>query len=66
MNAGRITHLLPLDTPEESKDEILGALTEKDATAERFRGLNDDAPVTGLPIGLETGTAWISKTVGDP
>jgi hypothetical protein len=44
----------------------LAALNEKDATVDRFRALNEDTPVAGLPAGLETGIAWISKTVGDP
>ena len=41
------------------------ALAEKDATVDRFRAINEDAAVTGLPAGLETGFSWVSKVVGD-
>jgi hypothetical protein len=43
----------------------MGQLSEKDPSTDRFRALVEDLPVQGLPAGLETGTAWISKTVGD-
>ena len=43
----------------------MASLAEKDPISERFKGINDDAPVTGLPAGLETGFSWVSKVVGD-
>jgi hypothetical protein len=41
-------------------------LGEKDATCDRFRGVNEDTPVPGLPSGMEVGIAWTTKIVGDP
>jgi hypothetical protein len=66
LQAGRITHVVPPDTPEDQKEELQGQLGEKDATCDRFRGVNEDTPVPGLPAGMETGIAWTTKTVGDP
>lgn len=66
LQAGRTTHVLSPDTPEEAREEALAALEEKDAKAERFKGINEDTPVPGLPAGLETGVAWVTKIVGDP
>ena len=66
LQAGRVTHLLAPETPEEGKDEAMAALNEKDPVCDRFRAINEDAPVTGLPAGLETGFSWVSKVVGDP
>jgi len=44
----------------------MAKLNEKDPVLEgNFRAINEDAPVSGLPAGLETGFAWISKVVGD-
>lgn len=66
LNAGRISHALAPDVPEDQREEILAQLTEKDATCDRFRALNEDAPVAGLPANIETGFAWTVKVVGDP
>ena len=43
----------------------MAALTEKDPSCDRFKAINEDAAVTGLPAGLEAGFAWVSKVVGD-
>ncbi len=43
----------------------MAQLNEKDPSCDRFRAINEDAPVTGLPAGLETGFSWVSKVVGD-
>ena len=43
----------------------MGQLNEKDPSCDRFRAINEDAAVTGLPAGLETGFSWVSKVVGD-
>ena len=59
LQAGRITHLTPQGMSEEEKDELLGKLADTDPVADRFRGLNEDAPMPGLE------TAWLSKVVGD-
>ena len=45
---------------------MLAALTEKDASVDRFRAINEDIPVAGLPANMETGIAWTVKVVGDP
>ena len=69
LQAGRTTHAMPplsSEFTEEQRDEQLAALKEKDAEAERFKGINEDVPSPGLPAGLETGTAWVSQIVGDP
>jgi radial spoke head protein 4A len=59
LKAGRITHLEPVGLPEDEKDEYMGKLAETDPTVDRYRTLNEDAPITGLE------TAWLSKLVGD-
>ena len=53
LNAGRVTHTIAPDTPEDAKDEILGGLNEKDPTVDRYRGINEDTPAPGLPANLE-------------
>lgn len=65
LNAGRITHTVEPSTPEDQKEELLGQLNEKDQTVDRFRGINEDTPVPGLPEGMETPIAWTAKVVGD-
>lgn len=60
LQAGRLTHLAPASLTEEEKEEYLGKVAETDSTPEdRFRGLNEDQPMTGLE------TAWLTKIVGD-
>jgi hypothetical protein len=59
LKAGRTTHVAPPELNEEEREEYLGKLTDKDATVDRFRGINEDAPIEGLEA------AWISKIVGD-
>lgn len=44
---------------EEEKDEFLAKLTDTDPVVDRFRALNEDAPMVGLE------TAWLSKVSGD-
>jgi hypothetical protein len=44
---------------EEEKEELFAKLMETDPSVDRFRGLNEDAPIAGLE------TAWLSKVVGD-
>lgn len=46
--------------PEEEKDEYMAKLAETDPIIDRFRALNEDAPILGLE------TSWQSKIVGDP
>lgn len=65
LQSGRVTHALAPETPEESKEEQMAQLTEKDPSCDRFRAINEDVAVAGLPAGLETGFAWVSKVVGD-
>jgi radial spoke head protein 4A len=59
LKAGRISHLPPTHLPEEEQEEFLGKLAEEDPVIDRFRALNEDAPMPGLE------TAWLSKLVGD-
>ena len=66
LNAGRVTHIVDPATPEDAKEEQLAALAEKDAPADRFRAINEDAPVTGLPAGIENPFSWTIKVAGDP
>lgn len=59
LKAGTVAHILPAEWSDEKKEEALAALEADDKTEERFRGLNDHAPVQGME------TAWLSKVVGD-
>jgi hypothetical protein len=56
---GRITHPEPVGIPEEEKDDFIAKLEESDPTVDKYRALNEDAPILGLE------TSWLSKTVGD-
>jgi len=60
LKAGRVTHIAPTELSEEEREEYLGKLADKDPTVDRFRGINEDAPIEGME------TAWISKLIGDP
>ena len=44
MKAGRITHVEPPGLNDEDKDAYLLAAAESDATVDRYRGINEDAP----------------------
>ncbi len=57
--AGRITHLPDVKMSDDEKEEYLAKLLESDPILDRFRSLNEDAPIAGLE------TAWLSKVVGD-
>ena len=59
LQAGRIVHMADPKLSEEEKEEYFAKLIEQDPTVDRFRGLNEDAPIAGLE------TAWLSKVVGD-
>lgn len=66
LQAGRVKHALSPDTNPESAEEEMAKLNERDPALEgAYRAINEDLAVTGLPAGLETGFAWISKVVGD-
>ena len=57
---GRCSHYMPPEIKtQEEKDELAAKLAEIEAPAERFRGLNEDTPMTGLE------TAWTVKVAGD-
>jgi hypothetical protein len=49
----------------EGAEEALAALNEKDPSCDKFRAINEDAPVTGLPEGTETPFSWVAKVCGD-
>ena len=59
LQTGRVTHLAAPTMNEEEKDEYLAKVGETDPVIDRYRTLNEDAPVTGLEF------AWLSKVVGD-
>lgn len=59
LQAGRIVHMADPKLTEEEKEELFIKLMEQDPSVDRFRGLNEDAPIAGLE------TAWLSKVVGD-
>lgn len=67
LQAGRTSHVIAPDTPEEGKEELLNALNEKDPASERYsKSVKEDAPVAGLPLqGEDTGFSWIGKVCGD-
>ena len=67
LQAGRTTHVLSPDTPEEGKEEILNGLNEKDPACERYsKAVKEDAPVAGLPLqGEDPGFSWVGKVCGD-
>lgn len=56
---GRTTHLAPEGLDDEAKEAFLSEQSEKDPQIERFRTLNEHAPLLGME------TAWISKIAGD-
>ena len=59
LRAGRITHLAPEGVPEDEVETKMAEIEEADPTVERFLGINEDAPYTGLEF------SWLSKIVGD-
>jgi hypothetical protein len=56
---GRTAHLAPEGLDEEAKEAYMSEQSEKDPQVERFRTLNEHAPLLGME------TAWISKIAGD-
>lgn len=63
LSHGRVSHAIAPGAAD--AEEQMAALNEKEPAIERFKGINDDVPVSGLPAGLETGFSWISKVCGD-
>ena len=45
LKSGRITHIAPPELGEEERDEYLAKVAEKDAPVDRYRAINEDAPV---------------------
>lgn len=43
--AGRCSHIAPAGMSEEEKEEYMAKLAEEDKVEERFKALNEDAPV---------------------
>lgn len=56
---GRTAYVAPTDLDEEARDAYLADMGEKDPQVERFRALNEQAPILGME------TSWISKVCGD-
>ena len=59
LKVGRTTHIASQGKSAEEAEEELNKLAEEDKSEERFRGINEHAPIAGMEI------AWISKIVGD-
>lgn len=59
LKVGRTAHIASLGKSAEEAEEELGKLAEDDKQEERFRGLNEHTPITGME------SAWLSKVVGD-
>lgn len=59
LGVGRCTHIAPQGKTDEEKDEYLTLIGEKDPVVDRYRALNEDAPMTGLEF------SWTTKIVGD-
>jgi radial spoke head protein 4A len=59
LKVGRVSHMKPTHLPEEEQEEFEAKQLEEDPVVDRFRALNEDAPMPGLE------TAWLSKLVGD-
>jgi len=60
LKAGRISHFVPSTVLEDEKDAYLENLNTADAQVDKYRGLNEDAPMTGMEF------SWTTKVVGDP
>lgn len=56
---GRTSYVAPKDLDDEAAEAYLADVNEKDPQVDRFRALNEHAPIPGLE------TAWISKLSGD-
>lgn len=56
---GRTAYVAPPDLDEEARDAYLADMGEKDPQVERFRALNEHAPILGME------SSWISKVCGD-
>jgi hypothetical protein len=59
LKSGRCEHFIPKDLPEEEAEELKNKLAEEEPPVERFRAIQEDAPVKSL------GAAWVSKMCGD-
>ncbi len=59
LSAGRLTHPVATHLPEEERDEYMEKLNTEDPSVDRFRALNEDAPIPGLEV------AWLTKLAGD-
>lgn len=59
LKVGRTSHIAPDGIDDEAKEAYLALKGEEDPQLERFRALNEHAPIPGME------TAWLSKIVGD-
>ncbi len=59
LKAGTMSHIMPAEWSDEKKEEEAAKLEADDKSEERFRALNEHAPIAGME------TAWLSKVVGD-
>lgn len=59
LKVGRCSHIPPVGMDDEAKEEYLAKLAEEDKVEERFKAINEDAPIPSLE------TSWISRVCGD-
>ena len=59
LKVGRCSHIPPVGMEEDAKAEYLEKLEAEDKVEERFKAINEDAPIPSLE------TSWISRICGD-
>ena len=59
LNAGRTVHIAPEGLDDEAKEAYIAEIGEKDPAVERFRPVQEHAPMPGLEF------SWVKKIVGD-
>ena len=59
LKVGRCSHIPPVGMDDEAKEEYHEKLEAEDKVEERFKCINEDAPIPSLE------TSWISRVCGD-
>ena len=62
---GRCSHYVPPHIKEEEKEEYMAKMAEADAGADRFRALNEDAPIVPGTDTKPEQPAWLVRVCGD-
>lgn len=60
LKTGRCSHMAPVGMSEADQEDYMTKLADEDKVEERFRAIQEDAPIQGLEF------AWTSKVSGDP